>query len=730
MDISLVHTGLAAGAALAAVPVILHLFMKQTPKHIIFPALRLIRERQRRSKKRIKIKNWLLLLARMALLALMALALARPRMMSQTSFGDSDVPAAIGLVFDTSLSMEYTERDKTRLDEAKALALDKLAKTPSSSQVFVIDSAEPLNIPLSPATARKRVEALTTRPVNRSLNAAVGVAYAAVAESDRPLRQVYVFTDLARSAWDLDRPVENLDKAKTVKSGIMAYVLSLTPKDAHDVAVVSAKPSAEVVTEGEAVEIRGRIHSLGPETKGVAKLWLDDLPRGEKAVTLPANGDVEVSFVIPNVDPNTPLHQGRIEFSGAPDPLKFDDIRYFTFALKPAIRVLVVSDEAIDADFITAAIDPDPATLPAGTARPFRVERIRSSQFPDHASSLSKQYRVIFLNNVEQLGEDDWARLRGFVLEGGGLVVGVGNRCQGENYRSMTARQLLPGSIEEIVEVKEGTTFAEIADLTHPVFSAYEKELRALLPEVPIGKYWKTSIAEGSRVLLSYADKAPALAERVFKGPSTGRVMLWTTPLSRRPEPNSPEAWNEFPIKNWAYLGLMDQSVHYLAGTTEESLNFEAGKDVILPIDPTRRFKNYTVQGPDRKNSDPTTPTANTDSLEIVAQDRGQWNVIASGEDGKTETLGFSVNAPADETRYVPLEKPDLEKLFGGKENEAFALAVDAKSVRTAENIHNVGVELFPWVMMIIMVIVTVESVLANRFYREAAPRPALSEAR
>ena len=78
MELSLMHAGLAAGAALAALPVILHLFMRQTPKHVIFPALRLIRERQRRSKKRMRIKNWLLLLARMALLALMALALARP----------------------------------------------------------------------------------------------------------------------------------------------------------------------------------------------------------------------------------------------------------------------------------------------------------------------------------------------------------------------------------------------------------------------------------------------------------------------------------------------------------------------------------------------------------------------------------------------------------------------------------------------------------------------------
>src|SRR6478609_3388640 len=83
MDISLIHAGLAAGAALAALPVILHLFMRQTPKHVVFPALRLIRERQKRSKKRLRVKNWLLLLARMALVALMALALARPTIVSE-----------------------------------------------------------------------------------------------------------------------------------------------------------------------------------------------------------------------------------------------------------------------------------------------------------------------------------------------------------------------------------------------------------------------------------------------------------------------------------------------------------------------------------------------------------------------------------------------------------------------------------------------------------------------
>ncbi len=161
MEMSLIHAGLAAGAGLAALPVMLHLFMRQTPKHVIFPALRLIRERQRQSKKRLRIKNWLLLLARMAILALMALALARPRLYSQVPLGDDSIPTALGLVFDTSLSMKYKDKDKTRLDEAKERAREIIAKLPESSLVFVVDSALPgVPVGLPPSAAQKIVDAL------------------------------------------------------------------------------------------------------------------------------------------------------------------------------------------------------------------------------------------------------------------------------------------------------------------------------------------------------------------------------------------------------------------------------------------------------------------------------------------------------------------------------------------------------------------------------------------
>jgi hypothetical protein len=740
MGISLIHAGLAAGAALSALPVILHLFMKQTPKHVVFPALRLIRERQRRSKKKLRIKNWLLLLARMALVALMALALARPRLFSQTSLGDQEVPTALGLVFDTSLSMGYKPRDKTLLAEAKERAHEILKKLPDSSQVFVIDSAEPGVPPsMSPAAARKRVDALALRAANRPLNNAVGQAYRAVSESDRPRHEVYVLTDLARSSWDRERPVEGLDRLKKIKDGVGTYIVRLAPKDVRDVSIIDASPAVAAATPGEPVEIRSRVVSKGPATKRVAELYLDGVLRQKEAIALPANGEATVKFLTPKLDAAVPLHQGTVRITGGTDPLDFDDARYFTFKVQPALRVLVVADQAIDAWFVTQALDPEADETAAGTPRPFRVESIRTPEFAAMRRDALRDYATVFLLNVGRLGDADWGRLNAYVQDGGGLVVGLGDRCLPESYNMPGASQLLPASLKEKSprDAKSETTFGKATDLTHALFQRYARELDELLAHVPIYRHWVISAPKTSRTLLAYADGSPALLERAFKGVRTGRVLLWTTPLARRADDRLESAWNEFPSPTaggWSFWYLMNRTVPYMAGVSSEVLNFEAGQDVILPIDPNRRSKNYNVQNADAKGTDEEksaqrlSPPATSDSLVVVSPQVGQWTVTGdSGEAaGAAGTMGFSVNAPVSEMSYVPLEARDLDALFGkGK----YLLAEDAQSLRTKVQTVRVGVEMFPWLMALILILVTLENLLANKFYRESAPRPAVGAA-
>jgi hypothetical protein len=723
MDISLIHAGLAGGAALAALPVILHLFMKQTPKRIVFPALQLIRERQKRSQKKLKVKNWLLLLARMALVALMALALARPRLFSQTSLGDEEVPTAIALVFDTSLSMGYKEKpDKSLLDEAKERALEILKKTPDTSQIFIVDSAEP-GVPMarSPALARKQIEGLALHAANRPLNAAVGQAYAAVVDCDRPRHEVYVLTDLARSAWNPAATVEGLDLLTKVKdkAGVVTYLLQLTPKEVHDVAVVEAKPSVTIATQGETVEIRAKLRSQGPASKRVAELVLDGIRRGEQPVELPANGEAEVKFTTPKLDPAVTLHQGYVRVSGAPDPLEFDDRRYFTFKVQPALKVVIVADLAIDAEFVRDALDPDPDTLPPGTPRPFHVESVRTPVFAARGPELLKDCAAVWLLDVTQLDPDAWSRLSAYVRDGGGLVVGLGNRCLPDHYSSPTVAQLLPATPSKKASPPAEFSFGRINDATHTLFSRFPKELDQVLAQVPVSKYWTVTPNQGAHTLLTFRDNAPALLERTIRGPRTGHVLLWTTPLARRTDRRVETAWNDFP-QVWGFYYLMTQTVPYLAGTSSEQLIYEAGQDVLLPIDPARRFKNYIVQGPDARSSNRLSPPATSDALLIDApQQIGAWSVAASGDDGAKASLGFCVNPPLSESQFSQLAKADLDHLFG---KAKYALASDQNIERVKQEIR-VGHEMFPWLMVLILILVTAENLLANRFHRESPAR-------
>ena len=105
--------------------------------------------------------------------------------------------------------------------------------------------------------------------------------------------------------------------------------------------------------------------------------------------------------------------------------------------------------------------------------------------------------------------------------------------------------------------------------------------------------------------------------------------------------------------------------------------------------------------------------------------DVGQWRVLAQSKDGPPVKMGFSVNPPRGEIQTTVLDTRDLDTLFGkGK----YQLADDATSLILAVGSIRYGREIFPWIMALILLLVTLENLLANTFYRErtaATPRVA-----
>lgn len=740
MDLSLVHLGLAAGAALAVVPLILHLLMRQKPKRVVFPALQLIRNRHRESTKRLRIKNWLLLLARMALVALMALALARPSLNAPVQLGDRDVATALALVIDTSLSMGYTDLGKTRLDLAKEQAREVLARLPETSQVYLIESGAPVApAPVPPSAARKRLDGLLLRASSRPLNQSIETAYAALAQSDPELvrREVYILTDLARSAWELGRPVAG--RAEAVQRGgkpISTFVLRLSASEPRDAAIVDLKAEAAAGADesatGQAFQIVGTVRNVGPPGTRLVDFVLDGTKRDQKELSLPPDGQVEIAFASPpNLAPG--LHQAELRLQGT-DALTADDRRFVTFRSRPALDVLVVYDRdddddaypTIDALFIAKALDP------LGIGQPNRVELLGTNQMPNGRFPKDLQpYSAVFLNNVARLDAAAWGQLAAYIHQGGGVVVGLGSRCDPASYNSEAAGAVMPLHLDAPRTSPGGSMgFGTILDESHDLFRDLTRELAADLAATPVFRYFGVSIAAAPsiRALLAYRDNAPALIERIIPGPRPGHVLVFTTPLSRRAEPGDPDAWNEFPIRAWAFLALLDRAVPYLAGATGVDLNYEAGQFVRLPLESGSRAASYQVQGPSAELSQQVSPAAGTPELVVEGpQAIGQWRATPVGAGAQPGgTLGFSVNYAAGEASFGPLEPGDLETLFEGDAN--FALANSPEELPAVISVGRTGHELFPWLMVLILALLTAEGFLANRFHRDrgaaASERP------
>jgi hypothetical protein len=222
---SFVFPMLLGGLALVSVPVLLHLIMRQKPKHLLFPAFRFLLQRHKTNLRKLRLRHLLLLALRVLLIAAVCFALARPRARSDRLPISPEQPVAAVLLFDTSGRMGYVVEDQpgqpTLLDLAKRKARDLLDELPSDSRVAVLDGVPPRKMDQrrkrweAPADARQRVERLRVRPDSSPVIQRLADAYTMLDklaqdrdEFQRTLpRFLYVFSDRTRPSWDAPEPV-------------------------------------------------------------------------------------------------------------------------------------------------------------------------------------------------------------------------------------------------------------------------------------------------------------------------------------------------------------------------------------------------------------------------------------------------------------------------------------------------------------------------------------------
>jgi hypothetical protein len=122
-------------AALAAVPLLVHLLRRRIGRVVDFPAVRYLARMEQDHQRELKLRNRLLLFLR--LLAVIAIALAAARPIARL-FGVGHAPVALALVVDNSMSSGAVQDGRVRLDSVKAEARRLLNELTADDRAWLV----------------------------------------------------------------------------------------------------------------------------------------------------------------------------------------------------------------------------------------------------------------------------------------------------------------------------------------------------------------------------------------------------------------------------------------------------------------------------------------------------------------------------------------------------------------------------------------------------------------
>jgi hypothetical protein len=242
--------------------------------------------------------------------------------------------------------------------------------------------------------------------------------------------------------------------------------------------------------------------------------------------------------------------------------------------------------------------------------------------------------------------------------------------------------------------------------------------LEVAWPLLPVFRHWELGkLADGAATIVAFSNNQPALVERPV---GRGRVLVMTTPISdpaSRAGQRNYVPWNLVPAGDdpFPFFLLANTVATYLAGGGATRLNYPAGATAVVPLTAGERQAMYVLTTP-RGDQIRTPPGEAGDSIAVTSTEMpGNYRLQAGG--GKEEVdLGFSVNFPPSVSRLNRAGQSDLKAIFG---ETPFRLARSRDEIDRSVSAGRVGQELFPYLIMLVVLVLACEMVLSNRFYQD-----------
>lgn len=507
-----------AGAALIALPIILHLLRRDVAPPVPFTAVSLLRKSPVDRSRQHRLRDLLLLAARVAALLLLAGSFARPYLAGAAPTGRTTVVA-----IDRSFSMA----DSARFERARALAREAIEQAQGDRVALIAfdDRADVVSAPGTAADARGALAAVA--PGSGATRYAAAFDKAAELLVDESAGRLVVVTDLQRSGFD--------ENAAMLPEGIDLQV--------RDAGAATANLSVTNATIDRR-QLVATVRNFGTRPRAAdVRVVADDRPLPSRRVTIPAGQAMDVVF---------DAAAGATRLMAAvddPDGYAADNERFALAESRALPRILIVGGGPV----ATNGFYLSRALLAEGeNGADFEVRTVTGAAFAAMPADRVRDQSVLMLLSTHGLDRGAGETLRGFLAGGGGVFIAAGQDVDPSVVSTLLGWQppLAPRDMRNA-----GVLAA--TDLRHPVLRPFDA-VAANFGQVMFDRAWQVDPGSAWRVVARYTNGGTALAERSpddAGGKESGRLLLFTSDVDRR--------WNDFPL-NAAFVPFAQEVARYL----------------------------------------------------------------------------------------------------------------------------------------------------------------------
>ncbi|HWJ55076.1 MAG TPA: BatA domain-containing protein [Vicinamibacterales bacterium] len=512
------------GALAVALPVLLHLRKQDIAPAHPFAAIRFLRRAPVEARRPRQLRDLLLLALRVAALALLAAAFARPYVRGEDAVGGITIVAV-----DTSFSMGAPGR----MAKAKDAALRAIAAAPAGDRLALIrvdDRAVVLAEPsLDRGAARAALASLTAGSGGTSLtplwSAATRLAGAAkgrlVLISDLEVEHAAgaIADGLTLDVVDVGGPVENL-------------------------AVGPARREADALV----AEVTN--HGIRPRKTQVV-LTVNDRSVADAAVAIEPGRTASVR--LPARLPSSGV--ARIAITDS-DGIPADDTRYLVLDAPPLATVALLGEQADGDDLflLRSAIES------GGPDRGFAPEMLGGDARRALGAETARARQVIVVSGTRGLTRETRRVLHDYAWNGGALWL-----LASDTLDAGTLGEIVGNSGLHIEAADDGafpTTLSPV-DTRHPIFAAFG-DAAAGLGRARFTRALRVVPGPGGRVVARFTNGLAALVEQPV---GTGRIAVFASALGSE----DATAWNTF-ARQAAFVPFVLETLHYLAGPAARAL--------------------------------------------------------------------------------------------------------------------------------------------------------------